>query len=49
MSRLPQARKDAILSKMLAPHPPTIRNVIYTTHAIESVYRQFIKLIKMAF
>jgi transposase-like protein len=27
MSRLPKARKDAILNKMLAPHPPTIREL----------------------
>jgi transposase-like protein len=27
MSRLPKARKDAILSKMLAPHPPSIREL----------------------
>ena len=27
MSHLPKARKDAILSKMLAPHPPTIRDL----------------------
>ena len=27
MSRLPQARKDAILNKMLAPHPPSIREL----------------------
>ncbi|WJY13272.1 transposase [Pectobacteriaceae bacterium CE90] len=27
-------------------HPATIRDVIYTTHAIESVYRQFRRLIK---
>lgn len=27
MSRLPKARKEAILSKMLAPHPPTIREL----------------------
>ena len=27
MSRLPKARKDVILSKMLAPHPPSIREL----------------------
>lgn len=27
MSRLPKARKEAILSKMLAPHPPSIREL----------------------
>ena len=24
MSRIPQARKEAVLTKMLSPHPPTI-------------------------
>ena len=27
MSRLPKARKDTILNKMLAPHPPSIREL----------------------
>ena len=35
MQALPQARKEAVLAKMLSPYPPTIRELSVTVKVVE--------------